>query len=339
MRNLTVDNGRLSTVSAEIAASTGADAAYPSLGFRETSLRADELVGKSRAANTIRAYRADWIDFEAWCRARGYPFLPADPAAVSLYVASLSDSRTVSTIQRRLVSISRTHKAAGLVSPTVCSKVREVLKGLVREKGSAQRQKCALATAELKAILASCGTNLPDARDRALLLLGFSSAMRRSERVALRFEDISFVAGHGLRLVIRKSKTDQDGWGREVGIPFGRDSATCAVLALRSWLHAARIIEGPIFRKIDRYGTVAGRALNGAAVAMILKKRAHATGLDEKRFAGHSLRAGFCTAAAASGATERSIMAQTGHRSERMLRRYIRTGSLFRDNAAATVDL
>ncbi len=302
-------------------------------------MRVEELVRNSRAANTNRAYRADWADFDSWCRARSLSPLLVNPSTVAMSVADSAEIRAINTIQRRLATISQAHRIAGLESPNSSSRVRDVLKGLLREKGSAPKQKAAIGTAELKAMVSLAGTGIAAVRDRALLLVGFASAMRRSELVSLQVEDVEFVPEEGIRLRLRKSKNDQEGVGREIGVPYGRECQSCPVMVLRAWMDSAHIVTGPLFRKVDRHGRVGHRALNPATVGTILKKRAKSVGLDEKRFGAHSLRSGFCTAAAAAGAHERSIMLQTGHRSERMLRRYIRSGSIFRENAAGFLDL
>jgi len=175
-------------------------------------------------------------------------------------------------------------------------------------------------------------------RDRALLLLGFSGAFRRSELVALDVEDLEFT-GDGLVVTQRRGKTDQEGVGRKIGIPFGGNPDTCPVRAVRKWLDAAAVMSGPVFRSVNRHGHVQPGRLSDKAVAIVVKRHAPAAGLDPLRYAGHSLRAGLATAAAAAGASERSIMNQTGHRSVPMVRKYIRDGQLFRENAAATVGL
>jgi integrase len=182
---------------------------------------------------------------------------------------------------------------------------------------------------------------LPDGllgvRDRALLLVGFAGAFRRSELVSLDRPDLEFTKD-GLTVMLRRSKSDQEGQGRKVGIPYGSNPETCPVRALQAWLEAAAITDGPVFRGVTRHGKVQGR-LSGYAVALIVKRYAAVGGLDPSRYAGHSLRAGLATAAAIGGASERSIMNQTGHKSITMVRRYIRDGNLFRENAAAKTGL
>ena len=175
-------------------------------------------------------------------------------------------------------------------------------------------------------------------RDRALLLVGFAGAFRRSELVGIDVEHIEFVV-EGMVILLSKSKTDQEGAGRKVGIPFGHNAATCPVGALTTWLEAAGIDSGPVFRPVGRGGNVGAGRLANRSVALLVKHYVETIGRDPRAFAGHSLRAGHATAAALAGVEERDIMRQTGHRSTAMLRRYIRDGSLFRSNSAAGLGL
>ena len=198
-------------------------------------------------------------------------------------------------------------------------------------------------------MIAAQPDTLAGLRNRALLLLGFAGALRRSELVGLDVEDLDFTSA-GLVVTLRRSKTDQDGDGRKLGVPYGGRLETCPVRTSQSWLSAAAITTGPMFREItkadrilnpytDKKGRQRGVRLGDKAVALIVKRAAQEAGLDPTRYAGHSLRAGLATSAAAAGASERAIMATTGHRSVQMVRRYIRSGELFRENAAATVGL
>jgi integrase len=181
-------------------------------------------------------------------------------------------------------------------------------------------------------------TGLIGLRDRALILLGFAGAFRRSEVVGLNLADLAF-SRDGLTVFLRRSKTDQEGQGRKIGIPYGANPETCPVRTLQTWLDQAALAEGPVFRSLNRHGQLRPRRLGGVDVARIVKKLAQRAGLDPAKYAGHSLRAGHATSAAASGASERSIMNQTGHRSVQMVRRYIREGSLFRENSAGKLGL
>jgi integrase len=262
------------------------------------------------------------------------------PETVALYLAERADTLKPATLTRRLAAISKCHSAAGHESPASLkhAAVSEVLKGIRRTKGTAPACKSPLLVGQLKAALRDSREDLHGIRDRALLLVGFAGAFRRSELVSLDLADIAFT-DDGLVVNLRRSKTDQEGEGRKVGIPHGSKPQTCPVRALRAWLEAAGISEGPAFRSVTRHGRIGTAALSGRAVALIVKGAAELAGLDASAFAGHSLRAGLATSAAAAGASERSIMDQTGHKSVQMVRRYIREGSLFRDNAAAHVGL
>jgi len=301
--------------------------------------RARGYAERAKADNTVRAYRADWRDFAAWCEARAQPALPAPPETVALYLTDLAGmGRKASTIGRRLSAISQAHQLAGFPSPTKDGRVRAVLAGIRRTHGSAQEAKAPALADDIRAMVAALPAGLVGTRDRALLLLGFAGAFRRSELVALDVADLAETRD-GLVVTLRRSKTDQAGQGRTIGIPRGQRPETCPVAAVETWTIAAGIAEGALFRPVDRHGGVSPRRLTAQSVALVVKKRAKAAGLDPARYAGHSLRAGLATSAAAAGASERAIMDQTGHRSVAMVRRYIRDGSLFRDNAAAKVGL
>jgi integrase len=295
-------------------------------------------VDEAHAANTRRAYRADWAAFTAWCAEHGLEPLPAAPTTLALYLTDQADVLKVSTLQRRLAGIGQAHRLAGHASPLDDARVRTVWRGIRRAKGTAQAGKAALLVADVRAMVAVLPDSLSGARDRALLLLGFVGAFRRAELVALDVADIQLVAD-GAIVTIRRSKTDQEGEGQKVGIPRGRHAETCPVDALTAWLEWSGIEAGPIFRPIDRYVRIRDQRLTDHAVARIVKRAAAAADLDPERFAGHSLRAGLATSAAIAGVEERQIMAQTRHRSVTVARRYIRDGSLFRGNAAAAVGL
>lgn len=301
---------------------------------------AREYIQAAKAANTLRAYRSDWDHFTTWCEGQGFHPLPADPKTVALYISALADAgRKTSTIRRRLAAISQAHQAAGHESPTRAAAVRETWKGICRKHGTEQKGKAPAVVETIRAMIAALSPDtMIGRRDRALLLVGFAGAFRRSELVGLDVADVEFTAD-GLVVTLRRSKTDQEGAGRKVGIPYGSDPSTCPVRALRAWLDAAGIVSGPLFRPVNRHGQVGARRLSDKAVALIVKRAAAAAGFDPSRFAGHSLRAGLATAASAAGKSERAIMEQTGHRSVTMVRRYIRDGSLFRENAAAGIGL
>ena len=300
--------------------------------------QAREYVKASKAPNTVRAYRSDWAGFVAWCEGQGVASLPAAPETIALYLTHQAPAVTVATLGRRLVSIGQAHRAAGHEDPTKALAVKAVWQGIRRTKGTAPKCKAPAVTEEVRRMVEALPAGLLGARDRALLLVGFAGAFRRSELVGLNRADVAITL-EGLVITLRRSKTDQEGEGRKVGIPYGSRPATCPVRALTGWLDAAGISEGPIFRPVNRHGQLGAGRLSGYGVALVVKRAAEAAGLEPANYAGHSLRAGLATSAANAGASERAIMAQTGHKSVNMVRRYIRDGSLFRDNAAAVVGL
>jgi site-specific recombinase XerD len=315
-----------------IALQPGEQTALPAI--QDARDKAREYVSHSKAESTLRAYRCDWRDFETWCSASGLTSMPAEPGTVALYLAARADTLKPATLGRRLAAIAKAHQAAGHDSP--CSMrhaaVSEVLKGIRRTKGTAQARKSPLLAPQLIRALATLRTDLLGLRDRALLLVGFAGAFRRSELVALHVADVE-VGEDGLTVTLRRSKTDQEGAGRKIGIPRGSTPETCPLRALRAWMDVANITEGPLFRSVNRHRQV-GERLSAKRVAIVVKQAATAVSLDAKSFAGHSLRAGLVTSAAIQGRSDRSIMNQTGHRSVAMVQRYIRDASLFRDNAA-----
>lgn len=295
------------------------------------SAGAYKAAGKAR--RTVDSYRKDWGAFEAWCRAQGLTPLPAAPETVALYLtARVEAGRKVATLQRELAAIAEAHRSQGFPSPRTTTTVRAVLAGIRRKHGTAQQQKRPLLPGDLRRIVERLSpARLIDVRDRALLCLGFAGAFRRSELVALEVADLAFV-DEGLQVTLRRSKTDQEAEGRRVGVPHGQPE-TCPVRAVRAWLEAAGITEGPVFRAVTRHGKVGG-PLSGRSVARVVKRSARAVGLESAGYAGHSLRAGLVTAAARAGKSEAAIMRQTGHRSTAMVRRYVREATLFQDNAA-----
>lgn len=299
---------------------------------------ARDYIGQAKAPATVRAYRSDWRDFTAWAAAHGLAALPAEPSTVALYLSALAGERKASTLRRRLSAISQAHKAAGHQPPKDAT-LTLTWQGICRTHGTAETGKAAALTADIRAMVENLPSGMLGVRDRALLLLGFAGALRRSELVALDVGDVAFT-GAGLVVTIRRSKTDQAGQGQKIGIPHGGHAATCPVRALRAWLDVVKIGgEGAIFRPVTRHGAVLPSRLSDRAVALAVKRAAEGAGLDASQYAGHSLRAGLATSAAAAGVSERVIMAQTRHKSVTVARRYIRDGSLFRENAAGGVGL
>jgi site-specific recombinase XerD len=300
--------------------------------------QAREYIRASKAANTLRGYKSDWRAFRAWCELHSLYPLPASPETVASYIAECATRLKVGSIQRRLNAIAEAHKAVGLESPTHHAMVTNTMKGIRRTKGTAVAQKTPTLTDDIRAMVDATDAGLIGTRDRALMLLGFAGAFRRSELVGLDVDDCAF-GKDGLTVTLRRSKTDQDGAGRKVGIPYGSNPETCPVRTCQAWIESAGITTGPLFRSINRHGLVQQGRLSGIDVARVVKKLAERAGLDPTNYAGHSLRAGHATSAAIAGASERSIMKQTGHRSVQMVRRYIRDGSLFRENSAGKLGL
>ena len=311
---------------------------------------------QAKAENTKRAYRADWRCFRAWCAERGLDALPADVRTVTLYIADKaapSDGSAplkVSTLERRLSAISQAHRMAGLPSPASTREepLHSVWAGLVRVKGRAKAKVAPALTPDVVAMVEALPTvELADGsrqlttaskRDRALLLVGFAGALRRSEIAALTMADLAFGAD-GMRVRLTRSKADQEGAGTTLGLHYGDRPLSCPVRAAQEWLRYIAITEGPVFRGVDRYGNVSDRALDPGSVARVVKRAASRAGLDPAAYSGHSLRAGFATQAARAGAHERAIMKHTRHKSERVLREYIRDGQLFDENPTGTLGL
>jgi integrase len=301
-------------------------------------LRADARAAAeaSRAPLSERAYAADWRDFCAFAARIGRERLPAEPETVALYVARRG--RRPATIARKLAAIAVFHRAAGAASPTEHDVVRAVVRGLRRQLGVAQPQKTALELEPLRTVLAPIAADPRGRSDRALLLVGWAAALRRSELAALRVDDVRFEP-EGAVLTIRRSKTDQDAAGTTVAVPFGEEEATCPVRALRAWLdvRGAAVAGDVVFGRIDRHGNI-GASLTPTAIATIVRARAESAGVDGD-FAAHSLRAGFATSAARAGRTEAAIMRHGRWKSVQVARRYIRQGSRWIDNPAAAIGL
>ncbi len=324
---------------AEGAASAASDGPGVLATLENAAERASEYASRSKSQATIDAYAAGWRDFLQFCRGRGATPLPASDDTVAGYLAELADAGLkAATIARRLVVISQAHKAADLSSPTTSSLVRRTHAGIRHSIGTAQVAKAPAVVSDLKRMLDKLPGTRVGLRDRALLLVGFGGAFRRSELVALNVADLEFSSA-GLVVMLRRAKNDQEAAGRRVGIPYASMEKHCPVRSLQAWLESARIVDGPVFRSLDKFQRVQAGRLSDKAVARIVKRRAAAVGLDPARYAGHSLRAGLATSAAAGGASERVIMAQTGHRSADMVRRYIREGNLWRENAASLAGL
>lgn len=294
-------------------------------GYAQLPSVVSEYIAAALADNTRRAYQGDLADFFRWGGT-----VPCMPEVLATYIADRAETLSPHTITRRVVGISRAHVSQGLPDPAKNDLVRTVLRGVHRKNGKAQRQVAPLLKQDLLALLPLMrGTK--GIRDRALILLGFAAALRRSELVSLDLQDLQFVK-EGLVVHLRRSKTDQEGEGRKIAVPYGRTSA-CPVKAVQYWLEHAQITDGAIFRSVSKGGCVADR-LSGQSVALIVKAYAEAAGLRASDISGHSLRSGLVTSAAQIGVATHKIQQQTGHRSVEMLNRYIRDANLFQNNAA-----
>jgi integrase len=268
----------------------------------------------ARARNTIRRYRSSFRQFQKWCHQAGFGSLPATDETVALYVSSQAARLRPSTLEHHLAAIGKAHKAAGFCSPIQDSVLlAETLKGIKRTHGTVPKQKAPVLTEDLRVMLRLIPDNLQGARDRAILLVGFAGAFRRSELVGLDNSDLKFQP-EGLLVFLRRSKTDKDVEGRQIAIPFGLHADTCPVRGLQNWLERASISDGPVFRPIRKGGAVCSTRLTGHAIASVVKRYAEKAGLQTDLFSGHSLRAGFVTSAARAGEPERRIMRQTGHK-------------------------
>jgi integrase len=306
----------------------------------ELVAKASHYVESAKAPETVRGYRIDWKDFSGWCERHGRDAMPASSETVALYLTEEAGHHKPATLQRRLSSIAQAHSAAGYNdSPTKSALVCSVWQGIRREKGVAKQGKSPALVNDMVRMVGHLGSERTiDVRDKALLLIGFAGALRRSEVVSLEVRDIAF-GEQGVTLLLRRSKTDQEGLGQKIAIPFGHQEETCPVKALEAWIQKGSILEGFLFRAVDRHGNVAAAKMDGKSVARIVKRAMLRTGKDPALFAGHSLRAGLATSAAMAGKSMNAIMKQTRHRSEAMVRVYIREGSLFRDNAAEGIGL
>lgn len=288
------------------------------------------LIAASLSEGTKKGYQQDIAHFEAWGGS-----IPASAETIAAYLADLATRCKTATIVRRVTALSKAHDAMGAANPTKSELVRATLRGIKRTLGTASKEAKPILREDLFQMLDCMSDSTKDMRDKALMLLGFAGAFRRSELVGLDISDIEHVR-QGIVVTLRRSKTDQNGAGRKIGIPFGR-SKWCPVKQLADWLDHAKIDTGPLFRRVNRHGHVAEQRLSGEAVCVIVKLRVEAAGFDPVGYSGHSLRAGLATSAAMAGASAWKIRQQTGHASDTMLNRYIRDGDMFTNNAAGLV--
>jgi site-specific recombinase XerD len=291
----------------------------------------------SKAKNTIRAYKSDFKDFSLFCVQNGFKSLPSEPKVISLYLTHLStNSSKMSTLKRRLVSIGVIHKVKGHYLDTKHPTIIENLMGIKRRKGSIQKGKKPILINDLKLIIKAIDDELIEEikklRDKSIVLIGFSGGFRRSEIVSLDIEDLDFVS-EGLKITIRKSKTDQFGEGSLKALPYFNNQEYCPVINLKKWIKISKIENGALFRRFNKGSKLSEKRLTDQSVALLIKEYLKLAGIDNKNYSGHSLRSGFATASAESGADERSIMTMTGHKSTEMVRRYIKEANLFKNNA------
>ena len=291
----------------------------------------------SKANNTIRAYKSDFKDFGLFCAKNGFKVLPSEPKIVSLYLTYLSTKGSkMSTLKRRLVSIGVIHRLKGHYLDTKHPSIIENIMGIKRRKGSIQKGKKPILVSDLKILInvidQEKNEDIKKLRDRSIILIGFSGGFRRNEIVSLDYNDLDFVK-EGLKIQIRSSKTDQFGEGSVKALPYFDSSKYCPVISLKNWIELSKINSGPLFRRFVKGSKLSENRLTDQTVALLIKEYLQLAGIDNKNYSGHSLRSGFATSAAESGAEERSIMAMTGHKSTEMVRRYIKEANLFKNNA------
>ncbi len=290
----------------------------------------------SKANNTLRAYKSDFKDFGSFCAKHGFNAMPTEPKVVSLYLTHLSTNSKMSTLRRRLVSIGVIHKLKGHYLDTKHPVIIENLMGIKRKKGSIQVGKKPILINHLKEIINVIDDQkiekIKKLRNRTLILIGFGGGFRRTELISIDYEDLDFV-DEGVKITLKRSKTDQFGEGLVKGLPYFTNDKYCPVTSLKNWMNLSKIKTGPIFRRFAKGSILTGHRLTDQSVVLIIKNCLKIAGIENQNFSGHSLRSGFATVAAESGADERSIMAMTGHKSTQMVRRYIKEANIFKNNA------
>ena len=296
----------------------------------------------SKANNTLRAYKSDFKDFGAFCAKHGFNSMPSEPKVVSLYLTHLSANSKISTLRRRLVSIGVVHKLKGHYLDTKHPVIIENLMGIKRKKGSIQTGKKPILINHLKQIINVIDDQkiekIKKLRNRTLILIGFGGGFRRTELISIDYEDLDFVE-EGVKITLKRSKTDQFGEGLIKGLPYFTNEKYCPVTSLRNWINLSKIKTGPIFRRFAKGSVLTSNRLTDQSVVLIIKDCLKFAGIDNQNFSGHSLRSGFATVAAESGADERSIMAMTGHKTTQMVRRYIREANIFKNNALSKIKI
>jgi len=297
----------------------------------------------SKSNNTVRAYKSDYSDFGLFCAQHGFKSLPSEPKIVSLYLTQLSTKNIkMSTIKRRLVSIGVIHKLKGHYLDTKHPLIIENLMGIKRRKGIIQNGKKPLLINNLKKIINVIDDQKKEKvkifRDRTIILIGFSGGFRRNEIVSLDYDDLDFV-DDGLKINLKRSKTDQFGTGFTKALPYFENSQYCPVVSIQKWIEISKINSGALFRRFTKGSNLSEKRLTDQTVALLIKKYLYLAGIDSTNYSGHSLRSGFATSAAEAGAEERTIMAMTGHKSIEMVRRYIKEANLFKNNALNKIKL
>ena len=296
----------------------------------------------SKSNNTLRAYKSDFKDFGVFCAKHGLSSMPTEPKVVSLYLTHLSTSSKMSTLRRRLVSIGVVHKLKGHYLDTKHPVIIENLMGIKRKKGSIQTGKKPLLINHLKKIINVIDEQkiekIKKLRNRTLILIGFGGGFRRTELISIDYEDLDFVE-EGVKITLRRSKTDQFGEGLVKGLPYFTNEKYCPVTSLKNWINLSQIKTGPIFRRFAKGAILTGHRLTDQSVVLIIKNYLKLVGIESQNYSGHSLRSGFATVAAESGADERSIMAMTGHKTTQMVRRYIKEANIFKNNALNKIKL
>ena len=297
----------------------------------------------SKSNNTIRAYKSDFKDFLAFCTKNALNSLPTESNILSLYITYLSSKGAkISTLRRRLVSIGVIHKLKGYYLDTKHPIIIENLMGIKRKNGSFQQGKKPILINQLKALINVIDNEktkeIKKVRDKSIILVGFSGGFRRAELISINYNDLEFVP-EGVKIVIKRSKTDQFGEGMVKGLPYFSNQSYCPVLHLKKWLELSHIKSGPIFRRFFKSFKLSENRLTDQSVALLLKDYLNTAGIENKNYSGHSLRSGFATVSAESGADERSIMAMTGHKTTQMVRRYIKEANLFKNNALNNIKI
>lgn len=300
--------------------------------------QASEYALHSKSDNTIRAYQSDWKHFTLWCESNGFNPLPASGQVLALYLTAFAHILKVATLSRHLCSIGEAHRTAKLASPTESTEAKLVWQGIRREIGVKQTAKSPILTDDLRRAFASFRQDLKGRRDHALLLLGFATACRRSEIVALDVSDLQFVP-EGIMLTIRHSKTDQESQGQLKAVPFGSSPELCPVRATQDWLSLSGISEGALFRTIGKGNRLLSTRLSDKAVSLIVKDLIEKQGGNSEGYSGHSLRSGFITQSSKNGASDYEIMAQSGHKSRAMISRYVRSVSIWQNNSVTRLGL